>query len=405
MRSLLPRSNISLMTLSSTAAIAVSLLATFACSSTESAATPTSDAATGHDAAVTVPDAGTQPDAGGDPACNTFRAAVQDGLDAEREKQKVKTATIGVWTERCGSTVFVSNDPKVAVPAKTTDLWRVGSVTKTYVSATTLRLAEQKKLSIDETIDKWLPDFPRASTIKVRHLMNHTSGIFNYTDTSAFADAITKTPKKDFTPEDLIAWANAETPTNAPGAAVNYSNTNYIVLGRIIELVTGEKVAAVLRREAMVPAGLTHTFLAGAEPTTGDFAHGFSNASDVTDAFSLSVPWTAGAMATSAEDMLLWLRALYIDKKIVNADSYADMTANVLKSGYGLGVQIFPADVTAGLGPGVGHTGGIAGYATQAFAFPDSATAVTSIVGSSTGNPNPLSVVALNALMTLREAP
>lgn len=370
-----------------------------ACASTAAPAVPTSDGGVRADAGT--PDA-QAPDAG-DPACEAYDATVQAGLDSERAKQKLKYATIASWTDRCGTRVFVSNDEKA--PAITdAAFWRIGSVTKTYVAATILRLVELGKLSLDEKIEKWFPTLPHSTEITVRHLLNHSSGIFNYTETDKFSDAITATPEKEFTPEELIAMANEKPPTNAPGASFSYSNTNYIVLGRLIELVTGEKAHVVLRREVMVPAGLTQTFLDGPETVEGTFARGYLSGQDVTKAFSPSIAWTAGAMATTPGDLVLWLRAIYIDKNVVSPASFSQMSTSYPGADYGLGVSLFPPKLTAGAGAGYGHGGSIYGYQTQAFAFPDTKFALVAITGDSKGEPNSLSLVALGAFKTLMAA-
>lgn len=370
-----------------------------ACASAAPEAAP-ADAGTHTDAQAPETQA---PDAG-DPACADYDATVQAGLDAERVRQKLKYATIASWTERCGMHVYVTHDEQ-SPPITDASFWRIGSVTKTYVAATVLRLLEQGKLSLEDTIDKWFPSFPRSSTITVRHLLNHTSGIFNYTDTKTFRDSITSSPKKVLTPEELIAMASEQEPTGEPGASFSYSNTNYVLLGRIIEAVTGEKAHVVIRREAMDRAGLTQTFLDGQEAVPGDFAKGYANGQDATKVFDLSIAWTAGAMATTPADLLIWLRAMYIDQKVVSASSFTQMTTSVPGAGYGLGVQITDAKSAPVAGRSFGHGGSIFGYQTSALAFPDTKFALVAITGASEGSPNGLVVAALGAFKTLKATP
>lgn len=390
---------VSLSSLLGVSLLPIATLLCVACSSAEGASSAGADAAASQDAATK--DAQTEASAP-DPACEAFSSTVQAGLEAERAKQKLKYATVAVWSERCGTSVYLSHDP--ARPAITEDAyWRIGSVTKTYVATTTLRLVEHGKLSLEDTLDKWFPDFPRGNAITVRHLLNHTSGIYNYTETQKFIDTENYSPTKTVTPEEIIGWANEQSPTNEPGASFNYSNTNYILLGRIIEIVTGEKVAVVLRREVFEPAGLTHTFLDGAETVPGDFARGFLNGRDVTQMFNMSVPWTAGAMAVTPADLVRWLRALYIDQKILAPSSFGAMTTSVAGAGYGLGCEIFPAKATGGMGAGLGHGGSIFGFQTQASAFPDAKAVIVAIAGDTGGDPNGLSLATFGAFKTLRE--
>jgi D-alanyl-D-alanine carboxypeptidase len=311
---------------------------------------------------------------------------------------------VGTWSERCGTRVFVSSASD-QTPVTSASLWRMGSVTKTYVAVATLRYVERGLLSLEDPLAKWFPSFPKADVITVRHLLNHLSGIYNYTLAPEMADAMSGDISRKYTPEELIAWAKAQPFTNEPGASFSYSNTNYIFLGRILELVGNATVAEILGKETLAPAKLGTTFLDGSQAVRGDLAPGFAGSSNVTQTFNLSLAWTAGAMVADPQDMLAWLRALHIDQTLLSAQSHAAMVQPFKNAGYGLGAIVLSKQVTAGAGPGVGHDGSIPGYQTQAFAFPETKFAVVSIVGKSGGDPNELSLVAIKAAATLRRAP
>jgi D-alanyl-D-alanine carboxypeptidase len=334
-----------------------------------------------------------------DPFCEAQATTIRAGVEAERAKQRVLHVAVGLTTARCGAQVFRADDPASDDVVTDDSLWRLGSVTKTYVSAAILNLAADGELSLDDTLDGFVPDFPGAAGITVRQLLNHTSGIFNYTTSTAFREAVRTDPWKTYTPEELLAFATAEDPYFEPGSGWEYSNTNYVLLGMILERVGGTSAGAVVRELALEKAGLSRTFLDGDEPLTGELAPGYEAQSDVTTRYHPSVAWTAGAMVATPLDAVKWVTALYGSDAVLSADSKRELSSVVLQSGgYGLGVTVIPASSTLGNGRGVGHGGSIFGYQTQAFWFEGSKIGLVSIVGDSRGDPNALSLAVLEAL-------
>jgi D-alanyl-D-alanine carboxypeptidase len=326
-------------------------------------------------------------------ACLAQDGKLQAALDGAR---KSPNAILVVRNAACGTSVYLSGDPANATAAS---LWRIGSVTKTYVAATVLALTAAGQLSLDDPLAKWIPAVPQTDGVTLRMLLNHTSGIFNVTeDPNWIAD-----PKRVWTPAEIVALATKHDPYFAPGAGWHYSNTNYTLLGMILEKVGGAKASAVLRKHALGPAGLTHTFLEGEEVLAGKVATGFdAKKNDITNAYSLSGPWTAGAMVATGADLCDWVATLYGSDTILDAARRKLMTENgvAMSPGfkYGLGVMLLDATVTAGAGPGLGHNGGIFGSHTQAFYFPDKATAICAVVNQDGVDPNDVTLAALLAL-------
>jgi D-alanyl-D-alanine carboxypeptidase len=376
--------------------ITLSVLLLLSCSDDSGPASPP-DGAPGVD--TLLPDLGAGPDlsvdAGRPEACVDQDTKLQAALDSAR---KSPNAMLVVSNTACGTTVYLSGDSSNATAAS---LWRVGSVTKTYVAATILTLVRDGKLALDDDLSKWVPGVPDTAGVTVKMLLNHTSGIFNYTDDpKTLAD-----PMKEHTPEELVAIATTgHSPYFAPGAGWHYSNTNYILLGMIAEKAGGAAAHALIRKRALEPAGLDQTFFEGKETLQGKLAAGFDqNKNNVTDKYSMSWPWTAGAMTATGADLCDWIRTLLGTTKVLTAAERQTMLDGVIADAktnlkYGLGVFMLDPSITAGAGPAMGHGGDIFGYHTQAYWFPDKETAICSVVNQDGTSPNDLTLAALLTL-------
>lgn len=230
----------------------------------------------------------------------------------------------------------------------------IGSNTKTYFATLMLKLQEQGKLSLDDTIGKWIhhPNIPGVITI--RQMLNHTSGLFSFTSSSKMNDFI----KPDFTriwpPDSVLNMV--EPPVAPPGSPWDYCNTNYLVAGLIIRAVTGQPAHEVLRNEILKPQGLTETFFFPQETPTGTIPHAWSmvlspgNYMDDMIAdhnyshnAMFSIAGTAGALMTTARDNAkFWDRLM--SGQILNSASMAEMETLVTidaNQGYGLGIFSF----------------------------------------------------------------
>ena len=172
----------------------------------------------------------------------------------------------------------------------------MGSVTKTFVASAFLEGAKAGLVDLDGPLSDYQPDFPNAASITLRMLLNHTSGIADFTTTTTFLDAIEAQPGRVWMPQELVDIAAMEAPLSAPGAEWHYANTNYVLAGMILEAATGSNVAALIRGELLDPLGLSSTSFGGEEPIVGDLAHCFIGGEDITGAFDWSGFWTAGAM-------------------------------------------------------------------------------------------------------------
>jgi D-alanyl-D-alanine carboxypeptidase len=380
--------------------LVAALLAQLACSDSSPAgpvdgASPPSDAVSDQGA---VPDQGIGPDLaqdGGRPAaCLDQDAKLQAALDAAR---KSPNALLVIRNVACGTTVYISGRPS---SASKTSLWRIASVTKTYVAATILTLVRDGKLALNDLLSKWVPGVPNTDGVSVKMLLNHTSGIYDYVADATYL----QNPSKTWTPAEMVAMGAKHNPYFAPGMGWHYSNTNYILLGMIAEKAGGGKASALIRQRVLVPAGLHHTFFEGEETLNGTLATGYDeNENDITHAFAItySSGWTDGAMAATGADVCEWIHALLATTKVLTVAERPTMLDAVSAGAtmkYGLGVMVLDPSTTLGAGPAQGHSGANPGFYTQAYWFPDKQTGICAFTNQDGTDPNDLTVAARKVL-------
>ena len=248
------------------------------------------------------------------------------------------------------------------------DRWRIASVTKAFVSTVVLQLEAERKLDIDDSVDRWLPGVvPNGGAITLRELMNHTSGIYNYTDDSTFVNALLSNPGRVWTPRELVAVGIAHPPLFPPGTNFSYSNTNYILLGLVVEAVTGASLGDELQQRIFTPLGLTATsFPSAIGLAAPDFVHGYFTPTriDITSLLGPSAGWAAGAIVSNARDVTTFYRAL-LGGRLLPATQLAELkTPSTVAGTYGLGID----NATIVCGRAVGHNGDFFGWRTEVLA-------------------------------------
>jgi D-alanyl-D-alanine carboxypeptidase len=269
--------------------------------------------------------------------------------------------------------------------------FRAGSLTKTFVAAVALQLVAEGSLSLDDTVEHLLPGVIQGNgndgtKMTLRQLMNHTSGLFNYTNDSAFFSTLS-TPSafaanrnRHYTPQQLIDIAMSHPPMFAPGTSWAYSNTDYIVVGEIILRLTGLTWDTQVMNRIVTPLGLTGTSAPGDVVTMpAPFAYGYhiftsSPLSRVyTDTTSDNMTWggAAGAMITTTRDENIFYSAL-LAGQVLAPPELAQMKTLVSTgpgSGYGLGIAW--SQLSCSLAGIWDHTGGVVGYTTVVATTPD----------------------------------
>jgi D-alanyl-D-alanine carboxypeptidase len=253
-------------------------------------------------------------------------------------------------------------------PMRATDRFRIGSETKTFVATVVLQLVGERRLSLADTVERWLPGLvPGGQKITVRQLLNHTSGLFDYAEDKVFERQLDN-PVKVWAPRRLVAIATAHAPLFPPGARWSYSNTGYILLGLIVEQATGSSLGSQLRKRIFAPLRLRATSFDTKPQIAGRHAHGYTRfrkprLTDVS-VISPSLLWAAGAIVSTADDLVRFHRALFRGR-LLRPGLLAAMETTVRvtpEQRYGLGVfrTRWPCGVFWG------HGGEIFGYETFA---------------------------------------
>jgi D-alanyl-D-alanine carboxypeptidase len=251
----------------------------------------------------------------------------------------------------------------------------VASLTKTFIAALVLQLVEQGRLSLGDRLSRWMPDYPRAKAITVRMLLNHRSGIFDYFAHSTYERRVFGRPRHHWSVPEILSLRGPR--YCDPDACFRYSNTNYILLGRIIREVTGKEPARLIRNRFLGPLGLEETFLQGQEGIGRWGAKGYwlrpggyRDWSDGTafrpSTSAATVAESAGAMLASVRDISDWQDALF-GGAVLSAESLERMLAFHPKSGYGLGMRRAVLDGH----PAIGHGGSLRGYVAIMYRLPD----------------------------------
>lgn len=290
------------------------------------------------------------------------------------------------------------------------DPFRVGSVTKTFVATIVLQLVAERRLSLDDTVGERLPGLlPRGGEITVRQLLGHTSGLADLgtgRNGEALLGRLLADRRHAFTPRELVASIARRPLSFRPGHGWSYSNAGYVVLGMMVEKVTGERLGTVVRERitgplrlgrtrlasgAALPAGAVRGYLAPGNPFVPTPGHEPVDVSEVNPSWT----WAAGGLVSTATDVSRFYRAL-LTGRLLPAQLLDEMTSVRPVAGreaYGLGLL----RMNTSCGPAYGHDGEIFGYTTLALASRDARRSAVVLANVST----PESGVALTAMLEL----
>ncbi len=260
-------------------------------------------------------------------------------------------------------------DPGTGAPMTVDMYQRIGSVTKTFTGTLLLQLAEEGELSLDDTIDEYVDGVPNGDAVTLRQLADMTSGVASYTMDAEFVAAYFADPYRVWTPEELLDVGLALPPLFEPGEDFDYSNTNTVLLGLVIEQVTGQDIEDTFAERIFEPLGLISTSDPGGSAAFPDpHPRGYTlqspdatqdDPTETTD-WNPSWGWTAGALISTGADMLTYARALGTGQGLLDADTQLERLSSFPGAGgYGL---------AWGCSKGwVGHAGELPGYNSSVF--------------------------------------
>jgi D-alanyl-D-alanine carboxypeptidase len=298
----------------------------------------------------------------------------------------IRSKDQGEWSATFG-TAEIGKD----TPMSLDDFFRIGSNTKTMTSTVILQLVEEGKLALDDPISKYRPDVPNGENITIQQLAEMRSGLFSYTFDKGFNETLDKDPQKAWTPDELLKIAFTHPPNFAPGAKYDYSNTNIVLLGLVIEQLTGMSASEAFEERLFKPLGLTSTELPAADDSSlpDPHARGYQFGTNVETIDSYAVPaadlpkaldgtlkpidftdanpswaWTAGGAISTPDELADYVEGM-VDGGLLDPatqklrlDSVIPIDPNNKNGpGYGIGIVRFAPNV-------YGHDGQIPGYST-----------------------------------------
>src|SRR5687768_1345623 len=330
-----------------------------------------------------------------------LKKELQLKLDNWHKAGKFPGATLGVALPN-GETIGLSvgySDAEAKTPMRPNDRMLAGSTGKTFAAATALQLVKEGKIDLDAKVEKylgsepWFARLPNAKDITVRQLMNHTSGLVRYEFKDQFTKDLTENPDKVWKPAELVSYLLDEKPPFEAGKGWDYSDTNYIILGMIIEKVTGRKFYDEANRRVVKRLKLADT-IPQDSPRLPGLVQGYAGPNNpfggtdemiVNGKFAINpqFEWTGGGWASTGEDLARWAKMMYEGKAFDSSMVPVMLDGVPAKLGpnvkYGLGVIIRPT--AAGLT--YGHSGFFPGYITDMMYFPEKKIAIAVQVNTS----------------------
>jgi len=279
----------------------------------------------------------------------------------------------------------VENNVKATENSK----YRIGSISKSFTTVLILKAVEQKKLNLNQTIDKWFPTIKNAKKITVKHLLSHRSGIHNFTDDKDYLTWNTQ-PKTEKEMIEIIAKGGSDF---NPDSKAEYSNSNFVLLTYILEKTFTKSYSNLLQEFIVKPIGLTNTYVFGKiNPSNNECkSYSFVGSWKTETETDFTVPLGAGAIISTPSDLTKFADALFSGKLLTNESLEIMKT---IKDGYGIGLFQIPFYKSVGYG----HTGGIDGFSSVYSHFPDDKISYALTSNGTNFNNNDISIAVLSAV-------
>ncbi|MFI5430684.1 serine hydrolase domain-containing protein [Rhodococcus baikonurensis] len=307
------------------------------------------------------------------------------------EDAGIPGAIVGLWSPE-GSYVRATgvSDTSTSEPMKTNIYHRIGSVTKTFTVTALLQLADESKIGLDDPISRYISGVKEGDNITLRHLAGMQSGLVDYTENEQFVTDFLVDPQAPLTPQQLLSYIDGMPLKFRPGAEVSYSNTNTVLLGLVVEKVSGKPLREVIKSKVTDPLGMSHTVLPVANEFPSPHAQGYTDQTSAgtvvtaTD-WNPSWGWAAGAMTSNLADMKIWVPAL-AKGSLLKPETQRERLRTVSLepgsdgSGYGLGIF--------NINGWIGHNGSLPGYKTVAVYLPEKEMTLVVMVNSDVSGEN-----------------
>jgi D-alanyl-D-alanine carboxypeptidase len=293
-------------------------------------------------------------------------------------------AIVGVWQQGRAPYVrsFGVRDSATRRPMRSDLFMRIGSVTKTFTVTALLQLVDQGKVALDDPISKYVPGVISGDAITLRQLATMRSGLLNYSVVPAFDRLLTDEPFLPWTPRRLLSYAIGEPLLFEPGTGFSYSNTNTILLGMVVEQVSGERLGPYIRRHITAPLGMRQTSFPAGTRFPAPHAQGYADTTPdgrVANATAWDPTWTwsAGQMVSTLRDLRIWAPRLVSGRGLLSARTQRLRLASVAGDApivYGIGMF----NVSGWLG----HNGSLPGYQTLSLYRPRTKTTIVALINT-----------------------
>ena len=285
------------------------------------------------------------------------------------------------------STGFADVENNLKATEKTK--YRIGSISKSFTAVLTLKAVEEKKIDLNQTIDKWFPSITNAKEITVKHLLSHRSGIHNFTDDKDYLTWNTQ-PKTETKLIEIIQKGGSDF---KPDSKAEYSNSNFVLLSYILEKIFAKSYSDLLQEFIVKPIGLTNTYVFGKiNPKNNECkSYSFSGTWKLETETDFTIPLGAGAIISTPSDLTKFADALF-GGKLLKTESLEIM--KTVEDGYGIGLFQIPFYKNIGYG----HTGGIDGFSSVYSHFADDKISYALISNGTNINNNDISIAVLSAV-------
>ncbi|MCX4984776.1 serine hydrolase [Streptomyces sp. NBC_00572] len=312
--------------------------------------------------------------------------AIQDVM----KEAGVPGVTVGLSAPGKGTYIrsFGVADKATGQPMTPNLFMRIGSETKTFTVTALLELVDQGEVSVDDPISKYIDGVPNGDKITLRNLASMRSGLFNYSADEDFYKALTSNPDRPFTPQELLDYSFKHPIQFQPGTEFEYCNTNLILLGLVVEKVSGTPLHEFIQENVLDPAGLRNTVFPTDAAFPSPHAHGYTiqtASGQVEDAtnWNPSWGWAAGAMISKLQDLRTWARVVATGELLTpktQAERLKTYPTSIPGAGYGMGIFNIQG--------WIGHNGSLPGYESLTIYLPEPQATLVVLLNTDTPHDN-----------------